>query len=864
VLTAVCMHLALQNRDESLALANQELAERLQTEGALRQSEEKFRNIFERSSDAIVLADEGGLIIEWNQAAEQLTGYKRSDMLGSPFWEVQFRLTPEDRKTPELYEQFHMLMEQASHTGKAPWMNRMLEGELRRADGESRYFQQVVFTVPSDGRFMVGSTIRDVSDHRRVQDQLAASEQRYRNFVKQSTEGIWLLAFDQPISLDQPPEEQVHQIQSRGYVAECNDALARMYGYESRDFLMGKRLLELYGGQPSQVNFQSTLQLARMGYRAPNRLTEEVNAQGQRVYFLNNAVGVFEDQHLVGLWGMQRDITDLKQAEEALRASEERFRALVEQLPAITYTDLVHPPGVTIYISPQLETILGYTSQEWSGDLEFWLEHIHPEDRLRALEAYERCYKHGEPFNCEYRMFAHDGRLVWMHERALRLNNEQGEPQVLQGVMIDITERKQAEAALKLNESRLFALLELSQKASQLTEDEIIQLGLEQAVQLTQSQIGYFHFVNEDQQTIALNTWSKKTLKQCSVVYETHYPISQAGVWADCARLKQPVVHNDYPNLLDKRGLPEGHAVLHRHVSVPVLEGDQVRVITGVGNKEEPYDEGDIRQLQFLANDVWKIVQRKRAEEEVRRLNETLEQRVSERTLQMEAALHELEALSYNLSHNLRGPLRAIDGYGHIVLADYGKRIGVKGQQYLNKVRQAAQRMGEITDDLVTLLRVTRTEMRSTRLDLSSIAQSILKEICQQAPEREIESAIAPGLAAQGDAEMLQIALENLLKNAFKFTRDQPKARIEFGALEKDGERVYYVRDNGVGFDMAYIHKLFIPFERLHGMDEFEGTGAGLAIVQRIIQRHGGRIWAESEVGKGATFFFTLGANPSS
>jgi signal transduction histidine kinase len=412
---------------------------------------------------------------------------------------------------------------------------------------------------------------------------------------------------------------------------------------------------------------------------------------------------------------------------------------------------------------------------------------------------------------------------------------------------------------LKLNETRLNTLLELSQQADQLTEKEIIQLGLELAVRLTQSQIGYFHFVNEDQETIELSTWSRETLKQCNVVYETHYPIAAAGIWADCARMKQPVVHNDYANLAGKRGLPEGHAKLNRHVSVPVQEAEQVRVITGVGNKEEDYDEADVRQLQFLANDVWKIVQRKRAEEEVRRLNETLEQRVSERTLQLEAALRELETLSYNVSHSLRGPLRAIDGYGHIMLTDYGKRIGIKGQQYVNKVRQAAQRMGEITDDLVVLLRVIRIEMRSTRVDLSKMAKSILTEISQQEPEREIESDIASGLTVRGDAEMLQIALENLLKNAYKFTRDRSKAQIEFNAMDQDGERVYFVRDNGVGFDMTYANKLFIPFERLHGINEFEGTGAGLAIAQRIIQRHGGRIWAESAVGQGATFYFTLG-----
>ncbi len=249
-----------------------------------------------------------------------------------------------------------------------------------------------------------------------------------------------------------------------------------------------------------------------------------------------------------------------------------------------------------------------------------------------------------------------------------------------------------------------------------------------------------------------------------------------------------------------------------------------------------------------------------------------LEQRVAERTGELEqrnealrrnaaellAANNELDAFAYSVSHDLRAPLRSIDGFSQVLLEDYGAQLDEAGRDSLQRVRAASQRMATLIDDLLKLARVTRAEMRTERVDLSGMARDIIADIQRTTPDREVEFAIASGLEAEGDARLLRVVLDNLLRNGWKYTGKQPQPRVEFTAVDENGGRVFVIKDNGAGFDMKYADKLFGVFQRLHSTAEFEGTGVGLATVRRIITRHGGRIWAEGVVDQGATFYFTL------
>lgn len=264
---------------------------------------------------------------------------------------------------------------------------------------------------------------------------------------------------------------------------------------------------------------------------------------------------------------------------------------------------------------------------------------------------------------------------------------------------------------------------------------------------------------------------------------------------------------------------------------------------------------------------------RKAAEAEVRRLNQELEARVRERTAQLEASNRELEAFAYSVSHDLRAPLRGVDGFSAVLAREYGDKLDEAGHHYLERIRAGVQRMGALIDGLLDLSRLTRRELRLAEVDLSLLAQEVAAALQAQEPERAVQVVIAPGLRARADPNLVRAVLENLLGNAWKFTGPVTQPRIEFGAQAGDpqsggpgssqagsgeAETVYFVADNGVGFDMTYADKLFGPFQRLHRESEFPGSGIGLASVQRIVHRHGGRIWAQAAEGQGATFFFTL------
>jgi len=239
---------------------------------------------------------------------------------------------------------------------------------------------------------------------------------------------------------------------------------------------------------------------------------------------------------------------------------------------------------------------------------------------------------------------------------------------------------------------------------------------------------------------------------------------------------------------------------------------------------------------------------------EQRKAEESLHRYASE----LEAANKELEAFSYSVSHDLRTPLRTLDGFSAMVLEDYGDKLDEAGKDYLNKIRNASHNMSELIDAILKLTRISRAEMHQDEVDLSELAKSIAEVLRQSQLERQVEFVIEPDLIVKGDMALLRIALNNLLENAWKYTSKCPTTRIEIGSLIQNGEKVYFIKDNGIGFDMQYKDKLFQPFQRLHTGNEYQGTGIGLATVQRVIRRHNGSIWAESEVGKGTTFYFTL------
>ena len=518
--------------------------------------------------------------------------------------------------------------------------------------------------------------------------------------------------------------------------------------------------------------------------------------------------------------------------------SEERFRALVQYASDII--TILGVDGTVLYESPALERLLGYRPEELIGTNAF--NYIHPDDVEQVLSVFAQTLKTGGvgPL-VEFRFRHADGS--WRHLEAV--GNSLVEDPNVRGVVVnsrDITERKQAEEGLRFQR----ALLEAQTEASI---DGILVVSTEGEM------------LSFNQRFVEMWDIPKKVIQARS----------------DDAALRSVV-----DKLVDPQGFLGRIAYLYDHPS----EESRDEILLKDGRTFDRYSAPVRGKDGTYHGRVWyfrNITERKRAEGEIRRLNETLESRVEERTAQLEAALgeikllneqleqrvrqrtaqleainEELESFSYSVSHDLRAPLRSINGFSEALLEDYADKLDEEGRDYLGRVKAASERMGHLIDGLLELSRVTRSKMSRERIDLSALATSVAQELKQSHTEREVELVVENGLVAEGNERLLRVALENLLRNAWKFTATQPQARIEFGLAEHEGTPAYFVRDNGVGFDMAYSDKLFGAFQRLHGESEFPGTGIGLATVQRIIRRHGGSVWAEGAVGQGATFYFTL------
>ncbi|MBV9124033.1 MAG: PAS domain S-box protein [Planctomycetes bacterium] len=511
-----------------------------------------------------------------------------------------------------------------------------------------------------------------------------------------------------------------------------------------------------------------------------------------------------------------RDITEEKQAEEALRQSEVRFRAVVEAAPSGMV--MVGPQGEVVLANALLKKMFGYAGDELLGQS---IEVLVPE-RFRGRHP---GFREGFLASPAVRAMG-AGRDLFGRRRdgsefpvEIGLNPiQRDEGLFVLAVVIDVTERKRSEAALRQSEARFRQLADLMPQLAWMARPD-----------------GHIYWYNR--------RWYE---------YTGTTPEQMEG-WGWQA------VH-------DPAELPK---VLERwQASIATGQPfDMVFPLKGRDGLFRPFltrivplrgEDGSI--LHWFGTNT-DISDQKRIEEEVRRLNAGLEQRVRDRTAELEAANKELEAFSYSVSHDLRAPLRAIDGFARILIQEHAAELSAEGREYLQLVRDSALQMGQLVDDLLAFARLSRQPIRKQLVEPAGLVRRCLEETQADRAGRRVEVVVGDLAPCRAEPSLLKQVWLNLISNALKYTRRCEVARVEVGSRpsEGNGEVVYYIKDNGVGFNMRYAYKLFGVFQRLHRAEDYEGTGVGLAIVQRIVHRHGGRVWAEAEPGRGATFFFTLG-----
>ncbi|MCL4502428.1 MAG: response regulator [Deltaproteobacteria bacterium] len=394
------------------------------------------------------------------------------------------------------------------------------------------------------------------------------------------------------------------------------------------------------------------------------------------------------------------------------------------------------------------------------------------------------------------------------------------------------------------------------------TEEELGRTCLAAAEELTDSRFGFLGEINEAGRLNVIAV-SDPGWTACRMPGITKPILPKdlhiRGVFGKAITEERSVIANDPAAHPDSVGTPEGHPEFTAFLVVPLKQAGKTIGLLGLGNKPGGYDQADQEAAEMLAPAIVESFLRKRAESRIKELNQQLVDHVH----QLEAANNELESFSYSVSHDLRAPLRGIAGFARILSEDYREKLNAKGLEYLQLLQEASDQMNALIEALLSLSRVSQAEMRRQVVDLSTLARAITENLKRAEPERQVEFIIPDGIVARGDPTLLQILLANLLGNAWKFTGKKPQTRIEFGVQNSGGRKVYRVKDNGVGFDPKFAGKLFGAFKRLHAANEFPGTGIGLATVQRVINRHGGQIWAEAAINHGAVFYFTLGTDQS-
>ena len=761
------------------------------------EAEEGARSIVESALDAVIVMDASGRITGWNALAEKTFGWSREEVVGKLLTETII---------PARHHEAHGLGLRAFlATGEGPILNKRIETAALRRDGQEISIEMSVSPIRRRGAWVFSAFIRDLTERKQNEEAL----RRFATAMDATEDAIYLVdrttmryihVNNAACRMRKQTREELLALGPAGLLSIPEEELARTYD------------LIIAGGQPAGP--VEMLRPRDDGSHAWIELRRHAQRAGKGWQIVSIA----------------RDITERKKIADELLESDRRFSDMMGNVDLVSIViDMV---GRIIYCNDYFLALTGWRREELIGKK--FVDLIIPPDLAEEVRAVHLAMLADFPaarhHENEILTRAGERRLIRWNNTTLR--SPSGAVTGTASIGEDITERMQAENALRTSELHQRHLVEQ-------LEEERSRLVIAQRV----AKIGSWE---TDLVTMSV-IWSEETHRIHETDPATFHPTHEIFlmiVHPDDRTMVKEVFDESLnqcaadKTLQHRLRMPDGR-IKFAEERWRVFFDQQGRPLRAIGTCQD-------------------ISERKRAEEEVLHLNASLERRVKERTADLEAVNQELEAFDYSISHDLKAPIRHVEGFGTMLMEEYGDKLDLRGRDCLIRIQAAAQRMEQLVSDLLALSLVSRGELNRQVVDLSALAWLVLAELQKTEPGRDIQCLVMPGLGASGDRGLLRIVLENLLGNAWKFTGKRNAAKIEFGLVNTDDVPVFFVRDNGAGFDASYADKLFAPFQRLHTQSEFKGTGIGLATVRRIITRHGGRVWAESIVDQGTSVHFTL------
>jgi PAS domain S-box-containing protein len=804
--------------EESFRKADEDLQEIRKTQGELF----RFKEMTERARDIITIVDyKTGNILYGNQAALKAYGYPREEFLTLNIHNLQPNHT---------HASINDQMNQAiSDSGV------LFETIHKRKDGSCFPVEVNASRFNFSEKQTLISIARDINKRKKTEKELQ-KEQAFNSAIL-SNIGSLVIVYD-----------------AQAHISFWNQACCLLTGYQAAEVL-GHYIWDflLPDGLAEEVKRDSPGYISQHSARFFENQWITKTGEMRQITWNSNCI-LDEEGQTAFIIDTGQDVTERRRTQAALQENEALFRSVFEQAAVgIVFTN---PQGIITDFNQRLCDMLGYTRQELLGRRVFDL--THPNEHQKIVNGTNKLISQKENNAVwERRYIKKDGSILSTNVAVTMLRDENDNPKLFFTFVEDITDLKHAQEELQLNNRRMKAQLDLHQMHGHRLQS-LADFTLQKAVELTDSQLGFIAQVNDDETIMNMLTGINEIQSHMiSTDLLLNYPLKQDNLLTKVIHQRHTILDNHV--IQPQTGFSPVHLPISKYLTIPILNDDHIVFVVSVANKPSDYTETDIQQLTLLVEDMWLIVKRNQAEEELQTLNAELELHVQERTARLEAANKELEAFTYSVSHDLRAPLRSIGGFTQALQEDFSNVLPEEGRHHLERIEKSINRMNQLIEALLRLSRLSRHSLNIVSIEPAKIIHSAWDELETEKGKRNITLTIADLPSCKADPALIKQVFVNLLSNAIKYSQPVQQTEIYIGWQDLEGETVYWIKDNGVGFDMQYADRLFGVFQRLHSSNQFEGTGVGLAIVQRIISRHGGRIWFKAAPNQGATFYFTLG-----